>query len=161
MRERGERVAVRPGAQCRGSALRRGLRVVSAAGSFPLGRGGQSRWPARPGQLRAPLISLRPVLAGRDGSGALWLPGGARSAVPAPCGGWARSVFRRGPQPAGLRCPERARGAAPPRRARVWRSGAHLVRGNPPRPWAAPGRCPRLGPAPASAPLASISAVAS
>lgn len=68
MRERGERRAVRPSGQRSVPRLGPppGPPSCLGAGSFPLGRGRQRRWPARPGQRRPPLISLPPLPAGLD-----------------------------------------------------------------------------------------------
>lgn len=135
VREGRERLSVRPSRQLRAAAERRlcprrGLRAASVAGSLPLGRGGQRRRPARPGQSRAPLISppSPPPPAGRcspvggrqggTGGGTLWRRGGARppSLLCAAAGrGW--PALPRDPPAAGLSRPARGRGAAPPRRA--------------------------------------------
>lgn len=106
VREGRERLSVRPSRQLRAAAERRlcprrGLRAASVAGSLPLGRGGQRRRPARPGQSRAPLISppsppprpgaVRPSGAGRAGreggrSGAAAEPGRPPCSVRQPAG---------------------------------------------------------------------------
>lgn len=181
VREGRERLSVRPSRQLRAAAERRlcprrGLRAASVAGSLPLGRGGQRRRPARPGQSRAPLISppSPPPPAGRcspvggrqggTGGGTLWRRGGARPAVPALCGS-RPGLARPSPRSAGG-------WAFPPGEGPRGRSsaagpvsgGAHLVRRGPASALGLAGEMSPPGPPtpdPASAPLASTSAVAS